>query len=73
MKYYDQNTIREILKGILSATYPCQVGNDTWHTAEDRLYQLISTITETAYGAGMREVQQGVIRALDLRHLLGIR
>jgi hypothetical protein len=70
VKYYDRDTIREAIRDILSAKWtpaPSQPDN-----REDALLDMFSLMTYTVYGAGMREVQQGVIKALDLRHLLGV-
>ena len=71
MKYYDPAVVRDAIKRILS---------DEWRphpdvpeeTREDALVSMFSTMTRTVYGAGMLEVQQAIIKALDLRHLLGL-
>jgi hypothetical protein len=38
----------------------------------ERLVDLMQVLERDGYSAGMRSVQQGVIKALDLAHLLGI-
>mgnify|MGYP006921446950 CR=1 FL=1 len=37
----------------------------------ERIVELIDRYTEDARNAGVREIQQGLIKLLDLRHLLG--
>ena len=46
--------------------------NQVEPTAEDRLATLIMNAQREGIGQGMRAVQQEIIRALDVRHLLGL-
>lgn len=72
MKYYDPDTIRSAIRAILSDEWrPNEYELPGW-SKEDALLLMCSTMTDTVYSAGMREVQQGIIKALDLRHLLGV-
>lgn len=81
MKYYEYSVIRDVVTRVVDGdpTLLNHPNDDSLLLARtnrdkqiDYLVQLISTITDTCYSAGRLEVQQGIIRALDLRHLLGL-
>lgn len=68
---YDYNVVKGLIQDILDGkhkrpAYECDV------PLADSLLQMCKTIGDTCYGAGMRAVQQPIIRALDLKHLLGL-
>lgn len=71
MKYYAPDTVRSAIKHILSDEWKPHP-NIPDETREDALLYLFSSMTSTVYAAGALEVQQGIIKALGLRHLLGI-
>lgn len=70
MRYYDETIVRRAIERILAPEWTPNPHMPD-ETRVDRLVHMFSTMTDNCYGAGMREVQQGVIKALDLRHLLG--
>jgi hypothetical protein len=72
MKSYSDEAVKHRIKEILAGKHTTHPNDPNVVSIEDSLFNLIVTIETTAYGAGMREVQQGVIKALDLRHLLGV-
>lgn len=72
MKHYDPQVVREAVKRILADDWRPSINEPPGWNREDALLSMFSAMTYTLYGAGMREVQQGVIKALDLRHLLGL-
>ena len=79
MTYYDYNVAKMAIADLIDGKH-LDHPNDTYEDRArtlrdkqiDRLVQMISAMTQTCYAAGAREVQQNIIRALDLRHLLGV-
>lgn len=71
MQYYTWTAVRSAVKTILET--PPGPSDAPDMTVEDRLVNLISTVSDTCYSMGRLEVQNGVIDALGLRHLLGVR
>lgn len=73
MRCYEDGAVRDAIARLLKPEWkPNELMEpETW-TRVDAFFALVCTIETTAYGAGMREVQQGIIKSLDLNHLLGL-
>lgn len=73
MRCYKDSAVQDAIKRLTNSEWKPNpfIEPETW-TREDALFSLICTVETTAYSAGMREVQQGIIKSLDLVHLLGI-
>lgn len=72
MIYYDPEVVHNEIRAILAGERKRHPNEEHEIPIEDSLMNLFSTMTHNVYGAGMLEVRQGIIKALDLRHLLGL-
>lgn len=75
MKYYTPDEVKVMIEDLVTGKTSLSHPNDPpgyIPTLTDRLLSIFDTMSESCYAAGQREVQQGVIKSLDLRHLLGL-
>lgn len=75
MKYYIPEEMKAVIEDLVTGRMPLARPDDPpgyVPTLTDRILSIVDKVSEDCYGAGMLEVQQGIIKALDLRHLLGL-